>query len=216
MLVYRLQHYPTLAQYWVTGGGRVVYGVTLNVGHRHKWRASINPALVQSIVLVQSMLHKPTIDPAIFNAGPTFNRDWIGVSLYSVDTPPPTENTVQCWMVDGQSRRRWTSVNPALVWRVVFARHCVVDQLAVDTGPLSYPGVFTQCCFNVGPPSSPLAQHLNSIGWMTLVCWDISYQPFSCRSGDISSLCLQKLRIFQLYLCYASMQQYRTSVAGKS
>ena len=32
---------------------------------------------------------------------------------------------------------------------------------------------FTQCCFNVGPPSSTLAQHWNSIGWMPLVWWDM-------------------------------------------
>ena len=87
------------------------------------------------------------------DAGPAINRHCrIGVSLYSVDTPPPTESTVQCWMVDGQSRRRWTSVKPALGWGVVFAGHCVVDQLAADTGPQwlsSKHGLFTQCCFNV-------------------------------------------------------------------
>ena len=32
-------------------------------------------------------------------------------------------------------------------------------------------GAFTQCCFNVGPPSSTLAQHWNSIGWMSHVYW---------------------------------------------
>ena len=32
-------------------------------------------------------------------------------------------------------------------------------------------GKFTLCCFNVGPPSSTLAQHWNTIGWMPLVCW---------------------------------------------
>ena len=42
-------------------------------------------------------------------------------------------------MVDGQSRRRWTSVKPALGWRVVYAGHCVIDLRAADTGPLSYP-----------------------------------------------------------------------------
>ena len=31
---------------------RVVFGATLNVGQRHRWRANINPALVQSIVTV--------------------------------------------------------------------------------------------------------------------------------------------------------------------
>ena len=33
-------------------------------------------------------------------------------------------------------------------------------------------GAFTQCCFNVGPASSPLDQHWNSIGWMSRVFWD--------------------------------------------
>ena len=77
------------------------------------------------------MLHKPTIDPAICPAPATLAQHWIGVSLYSVDTPPPTESTVQCCMIDGQSRRRWTSIKPASGWRVVFAGHCVVDQLAL-------------------------------------------------------------------------------------
>ena len=31
-------------------------------------------------------------------------------------------------------------------------------------------GAFTQCCFNVGTPSSTLAQHWNSIGRMPRVC----------------------------------------------
>ena len=33
-------------------------------------------------------------------------------------------------------------------------------------------GIFTQFYFNVGPPSSPLDQHWNSIGWMSRVCWE--------------------------------------------
>ena len=33
-------------------------------------------------------------------------------------------------------------------------------------------GAFIQSCFNVGPPSSTLAQYWNSIGWMSRVCWD--------------------------------------------
>ena len=34
--------------------------------------------------------------PGSGESGPTFNRHWIGVSLYSVDTPQPTESSVQC------------------------------------------------------------------------------------------------------------------------
>ena len=65
---------------------------------------------------------------------PTLNRHWFNVSCL-LGAAPLTEKTVQCWMVDGQSRRRWSSVKPALGWRVVFAGHCVVDQLAADTCP---------------------------------------------------------------------------------
>ena len=37
-------------------------------------------------------------------------------------------------------------------------------------------------CFNVGPPSSTLAQHWNSIGWMPRVYWVIEYLPQMCTS----------------------------------
>ena len=36
----------------VVGGYRVMFGATLNVGQRHRWRANSNPALFESIVLV--------------------------------------------------------------------------------------------------------------------------------------------------------------------
>ena len=39
---------------------RFVFGALLNVGQRHRQRANINPALIQSILLVESMLHNPT------------------------------------------------------------------------------------------------------------------------------------------------------------
>ena len=32
----------------------------------------------------------------------------------------------------------------------------------------------TQCCTNVGPPSTTLAQHWLNIGWMSRVCWATS------------------------------------------
>ena len=99
------------------------------------------------------------------DAGPTFNRYWISVSLYYVNTSQPTESPVQCWMVDGQSRRRWTSVKPALGWRVVFAGHCVVDQLAADTDHLAIQqtrGIHTmlfQCWPTVFDAGPTLKQH---------------------------------------------------------
>ena len=44
--------------------------------------------------------------------------------------------------------------------------------LALQSNINSKHGAFTQCCFNVVPPSSTLAQHWNSIGWMPRLCWD--------------------------------------------
>ena len=41
---------------------------------------------------------------------------------------------------------------------------------------------FTQCRFNVGPSSSPLAQPWNSIGWMSRVWWD---SAASCGSSAL-------------------------------
>ena len=42
---------------------------------------------------------------------------------------------------------------------------------------------FTQCCFNVGPPSSTLAQHWNSIGLIPCVCWLVNTGLAWCWSG---------------------------------
>ena len=42
-------------------------------------------------------------------------------------------------------------------------------------------GEFTQCCFNVGPPSSTLVQHWNSTGWMPRVCW----APTPCPTPNL-------------------------------
>ena len=38
---------------------------------------------------------------------------------------------------------------------------------------------FTQCWFNIGPPSSTLAQHWTSTGWTFRVCWvrQLLYSP---------------------------------------
>ena len=65
------------------------------------------------------------------------------------------------------------------------SKHVALNQWSANVGPQSGPPstqhwlntscleAFTQCCFNVGPPSSTLAQHWNSIGWMPRVCWDV-------------------------------------------
>ena len=49
MLAHRLRRWPNISPVL---SNRVVFGVTLKVGQRHKRQANINPALVQSIVPV--------------------------------------------------------------------------------------------------------------------------------------------------------------------
>ena len=109
----------------------------------------------------------------------TLAQHWTDIWSVSACTlwphPPPTESTVQCWRVDGKSRQRWTSVEPALGWRVVFAGHSVVGHLVADTGPLSY---LANTVFDAGPT---LKQH-----WVNYLCLlGISYQPLNCGIGDI-------------------------------
>ena len=71
-------------------GQRLVFGATLNVCQRHRWRANINPALVQSIVPVPSacrylqhevLTRTEWILASNGDAGPTFKRHCVGVSL---------------------------------------------------------------------------------------------------------------------------------------
>ena len=49
MLTHRLRRWANIRPGL---GYCVVFGATLNVGQRHRWRDNINPALVQSIVSV--------------------------------------------------------------------------------------------------------------------------------------------------------------------
>ena len=46
---------------------------------------------------------------------------------------------------------------------------------------------FTQCCFNVGPPSSTLLQHWNNIGWMSFVC---------CVETSARASCMTQVSLF--------------------
>ena len=89
---------PTLAHY---SGYRVMFGATLNVGQRHRRQASNNPALVQSIEPVSSACRYRQHEVGLLtrvewilastgDAGPTFNRHWAGVGLYS---PPALSTT---------------------------------------------------------------------------------------------------------------------------
>ena len=54
--------------------------------------------------------------------------------------------------------QRWPSTNPTL--GLLYAlRQYISKHMA-----------FTQCCFNIDPKSSTLAQHWNIIGWLSSVC----------------------------------------------
>ena len=80
MLAHRLRRWPTINPVL---GFRVVFGTTLNVGQRHRRRANINPALLQSIVTLppacmylqhEVLTRTECILASTGDAGPTFNR----------------------------------------------------------------------------------------------------------------------------------------------
>ena len=95
-------------------GYRVVFGATLNMGQRHRRRANINLALIQRIEPVppacRDCQHKVLtraewILACTGDAGPTFNRHWVGVGLYS----PPAVCTA------GPAAQQTRGVEPVLV-----------------------------------------------------------------------------------------------------
>ena len=109
----------TIKQHWFTSvlsarrwanispvlGYCVVFGASLNVGQRHRRRAKINQALVQSIVH-EVLTRAELILTSTGDAGPTFNRHWVGVGLYS----PPAVCTAR-----PAAQQTW-DVEPVLVW----------------------------------------------------------------------------------------------------
>ena len=87
MFAHCLRRWPNISPVL---GYRVVFGATLNVGQRHSRRANIYPALVQSIVSVlpacrcrqrEVLTRTEWILASTDDAGPTFNRHWVGVGL---------------------------------------------------------------------------------------------------------------------------------------
>ena len=103
----------------------------LNVGQRHRRRASINPALIQSIFPVQpacryrqheALTRAEWILASTGDAGPTFNRHWVGVGLYSSINYPGGYITSLGLPDQGAIERRWwASIGPALGQSLVFA-----------------------------------------------------------------------------------------------
>ena len=104
---------------------RFVFGAMLHVGQRHRRRANINPALIQSIMpVVQPAWSRPT-DYGWMNtsdAGSTFNRHWVDVGLHcQTRSPANTRRWTSAGFMLGQRRRRWARIGPALGQSIVFA-----------------------------------------------------------------------------------------------
>ena len=74
-----------------------------------------------------------------------------------------------------------------------YLRRCI----NVETWIPSKHGAFIQFCFNVGTPSSMLAQHWKSIEWMPRVCWVQRHQ----KTKDIDPMVVQ---------CWSSMIYVRS------
>ena len=95
MLVNRLRRWANIGPEL---GYRVMFGAMLNVGQRRRRQANINPASVQIIVPVppacryrqhEVLTTAAWILASTCDAGPTFNRHWVSVTLYS----PPAVST---------------------------------------------------------------------------------------------------------------------------
>ena len=87
MLAHRLRRWANISPVL---GHCVVFGATLNVGQRHRRRANINPALVQSTVPLppacrylqhEVLTRTEWILTSTGDDGPTFNRHRFGVGL---------------------------------------------------------------------------------------------------------------------------------------
>ena len=95
LLAHRLRHWVNISP---ALGYCVVFGTTLNVGQRHRWRANISPASVQSIMPLppacryhqhEVLTRDEWILASTGEADSTYNRHRVGVDLYS----PPAVST---------------------------------------------------------------------------------------------------------------------------
>ena len=105
---------PILAQYWVTVSCFTSCWMWASVTDAGP---TVNQLWLKALCCYHQhkvLIRTEWILPSTGDDGSIFNRHWIGVSLWSVDTPSPTESIVHCWMAYGQSQQRWTSVEPAL------------------------------------------------------------------------------------------------------
>ena len=117
MLAHRLRRWANIS---TVLGYCVAFGVTQNVGQRHRRRANINPALFQSIVLNSRQYVGVTcISPMpghCVRRWPTFKRHWGGVCYMHAMSP--------AWILTGTE---WILTSPALCnWDGVYSdRACL-------------------------------------------------------------------------------------------
>ena len=126
LLAHRLRRWDNISRVL---GYRVLFDATLNVGQRHRRRANINPAFVQSIVGYYSQYEVGLLTTVEWilastgEAGPTFNRHCVGIGLHCLTRSPA--NT-RCWnsagFMLGQRCRLWATIGLALGQRLVLAR----------------------------------------------------------------------------------------------
>ena len=102
--------------------------------------------------------------------------NWNPVRLFSGSAPDIYGNvsTKTAFQITDITNERWYTW--ALILSFSYSRiYNVFLLFSLEKCPLQkFPGkhgTFTQCCFNVWPPSSTLAQHRHNIGWMFHVCW---------------------------------------------
>ena len=122
LLAHRLRRWANISPVL---GYPVVFDATLNVGQRHRRRAYINPAFVQSIVRVlQPAWRRPT-DYSWMDTS-QHRRRWPNIGSVSACTAwPAAQQTrgIESMLVFMlcQRRRRWARIGPALGQRLVFA-----------------------------------------------------------------------------------------------
>ena len=72
-----------------------------------------------------------------------------------------------------QRLRRWPNIETSLFQRVVFTGIVLKLNGCWSWAKPSKHSTWTQCWFNVGPPSQTVDQHQISIGSTSRVCWEI-------------------------------------------
>ena len=124
LLAHRLRRWASIR---TVLGYRVVFDATLNVGQRHRQKTNINPAFVQALWGYYSQHEVGLLTTVEWilaitgDAGPTFTRHLVGVRLHCLTSSPAnTRRWTSAGFMQGQRRRRWAKIEPALGQRLVF------------------------------------------------------------------------------------------------